>query len=53
VLPLLEIGQDDLDYWAGTLSADEYAAYPWDEASVKAAIDAVADGKDAEAPALK
>lgn len=53
VLPLLEIGQDDLDYWAGKLSADEYAAYPWDEASVKAAIDAVADGKDAEAPALK
>lgn len=53
VLPLLEIGQDDLDYWAGTLSADEYAAYPWDKASVNAAIAAVADGKDAEAPALK
>ncbi|MDR6611194.1 substrate-binding domain-containing protein [Leifsonia sp. 1010] len=53
VLPLLEIGQGDLDYWAGKLSADEYAAYPWDEESVNAAIAAVADGKDAEAPALK
>ncbi|MFF9564659.1 substrate-binding domain-containing protein [Leifsonia sp. NPDC014704] len=53
VLPLLEIGQGDLDYWAGTLSADEYAAYPWDKESVNAAIAAVADGKDAEAPALK
>ena len=53
VLPLLEIGQGDLDYWAGKLSADEYAAYPWDKESVNAAIAAVADGKDAEAPALK
>ncbi|GAA0434097.1 substrate-binding domain-containing protein [Leifsonia naganoensis] len=53
VLPLLEIGQDDLDYWVGTLSADEYAAYPWDQKSVDAAIAAVAAGKDAEAPALR
>ena len=53
VLPLLEIGQSDLDHWVNALSADEYAAYPWDKKSVEAAIAAVADGKDAEAPALK
>ncbi|MGO1410890.1 substrate-binding domain-containing protein [Microbacterium sp. JB110] len=53
ILPLVEITQDDLDYWVENLSADEYAAYPWDEESVSAAIDAVNAGEDAEAPAIR
>lgn len=52
VLPLLEIGQDDLDYWVGQLASDEYASYPWDEASVAAAIKAANDGHDVVAPAI-
>jgi ribose transport system substrate-binding protein len=53
VLPLLQIGQSDLDRWVSELQPDEYAAYPWDRASVDAAIAAVAAGKDAVAPAIK
>lgn len=52
VLPLLQIGQDDLDAWASSLDADEYAAYPWDEESVNAALEAIAAGEPAPAPAL-
>ncbi|SFN80684.1 substrate-binding domain-containing protein [Mycetocola miduiensis] len=52
VLPLLQIEQADLDYWLGELDSDEYAAYPWDKASVEAAIEAAAAGDDAEAPAI-
>lgn len=53
VLPLLQIGQEDLDTWVSQLDADEYAAYPWDEASVKAAIEANLAGEPVEAPAIK
>lgn len=53
VLPLLQIGQEDLDTWVSQLDADEYAAYPWDEASVKAAIEANLAGDPVEAPAIK
>lgn len=53
VLPLLQIGQDDLDYWVSELDADEYAAYPWDEKTVAAAIAAILAGDPVEAPAVK
>jgi ribose transport system substrate-binding protein len=53
VLPLLQIGQEDLDTWVSQLDADEYAAYPWDEASVTAAIEANLAGDPVEAPAIK
>ena len=53
ILPLVQISQDDVDYWVDKLSADEYAAYPWDQASVDAAITAINAGDDAVAPAIK
>ncbi|WP_350348191.1 substrate-binding domain-containing protein [Agromyces sp. G08B096] len=53
VLPLLQIGQEDLDTWVSQLDADEYAAYPWDEATVQAAIEANLAGDPVEAPAIK
>ncbi|SEB63185.1 monosaccharide ABC transporter substrate-binding protein, CUT2 family [Paramicrobacterium humi] len=53
ILPLVQIDKADLDYWVEQLSADEYAAYPWDEASISAAIDAINAGEDAVAPAIK
>lgn len=53
VLPLLEISQEELDGWVSELEADEYAALPWDKASVDAAIEAVSAGEDAAAPATK
>ncbi|GAA2227963.1 substrate-binding domain-containing protein [Herbiconiux moechotypicola] len=51
VLPLIQIGQDQLANYAD-LGADEYAALAWDEASVDAALEAIANGEDAPAPAL-
>lgn len=53
VLPLLEISQDDLDYWADKLDSDEYAANQWDKESVDAALTAIAAGEDVLAPAIK
>jgi len=53
VLPLLEIGQEDLDYWVDALAADEYAANQWDKDTVDAAIAAIAAGEEVVAPALK
>lgn len=53
VLPLLEISQDDLAYWAEQLESDEYAANQWDKASVDAALAAIAAGEDVLAPAIK
>ena len=53
VLPLLQIGQEDLDYWVSELAADEYAAYPWNEESVADAIAANLAGEPVEAPAVK
>ncbi len=52
VLPLVQVTQDNLDYWADALSADEYAANAWDEESTGAAITALLAGEPAEAPAL-
>lgn len=53
VLPLLEIGQADLDFWVDKLGADEYAANQWDKASVDAALAAIAAGEEVRAPAIK
>lgn len=53
VLPVIQIGEDQLDYWLDTLETDEFASYPWDEASVTAALTAINDGKTAIAPELK
>ena len=52
VLPLVQVTQDNLDYWVDALSADEYAANAWDEESTGAAITALLAGEPAEAPAL-
>ena len=52
VLPLLQIPAEDLDYWVAELGADEYAAYPWDEESIAAAIAAINAGDEAVAPAV-
>jgi len=52
VLPLVSVNQENLDYWVSKLGADEYASQPWSEASVQAALDAIAAGKPAPAPAL-
>ncbi len=49
VLPLLQISKDQLADYAD-LGADEYASLPWDEASVDAALKAIAAGEDAPAP---
>ncbi|MFJ6677522.1 substrate-binding domain-containing protein [Microbacterium sp. NPDC091382] len=53
VLPLVQVAQADLDYWVDTLGTDEYAANAWDEASITAALTAIAAGEPVEAPALK
>lgn len=53
VLPLVQVAQADLDYWVDTLGTDEYAANAWDEASITAALEAIAAGEPVEAPALK
>jgi ribose transport system substrate-binding protein len=53
VLPLLEIGQADLEYWVNNLDSDEYAANQWDKATVDAALAAIAAGEDVVAPAIK
>ncbi|MCH8562891.1 substrate-binding domain-containing protein [Nesterenkonia sp. YGD6] len=53
LLPIMQIEESDLDFWLENLSADEYAAYPWDQESVNAAIDAAIAGEPAEAPALQ
>jgi ribose transport system substrate-binding protein len=53
VLPLLEIGQADLEYWVGNLESDEYAANQWDKKTVDAAIAAIAAGEEVAAPAIK
>lgn len=52
VLPLLNISQEDLDYWVSTLGADEYAANAWNEENTAAAIAALLAGEDVQAPAL-
>ncbi|MGO3885470.1 MAG: substrate-binding domain-containing protein [Mycetocola sp.] len=53
VLPVIQIGEDDLDYWLDTLETDEFASYPWDKESTDAAIAAINAGDTAVAPALK
>lgn len=53
VLPLVQVAQADLDYWVDALGTDEYAANAWDEASITAALEAIAAGEPVEAPALK
>ncbi|MFB8385636.1 substrate-binding domain-containing protein [Microbacterium sp. NPDC055910] len=53
VLPLVKIAQEDLDYWVAELSTDEYAANAWDDASIEAALAALAAGESVEAPALQ
>lgn len=53
VLPLVQVAQEDLDYWVETLGTDEYAANAWDEATIEAAIEAIAAGEPVEAPALE
>lgn len=52
VLPLLEISQEDLDYWLDELGPDDYAAYPWDKESVDAALEAIKAGEPAPAPSI-
>lgn len=53
LLPIMQISEDDLDFWLENLSADEYAAYPWDKESVDAAIEAAIAGEPVEAPAIQ
>lgn len=53
LLPIMQISEDDRDFWVENLSADEYAAYPWDKESVDAAIDATIAGETVEAPAIQ
>lgn len=53
VLPLVTVLQEDLDYWVSVLGADEYASIAWDDASIEAALEALAAGADVQAPALK
>lgn len=50
VLPLLQIDQSQLGYWLSELGPDDYAAYPWDRETVRAALDAVKAGEPAVAP---
>ncbi|MGJ0202641.1 substrate-binding domain-containing protein [Leucobacter sp. gxy201] len=52
VLPLVQVTQDNLDYWVDALSVDEYAANAWDEATTDAAIAALLKGEDVQVPAL-
>ncbi|WES63844.1 substrate-binding domain-containing protein [Microbacter sp. GSS18] len=52
VLPLVQVTQDNLDYWVDALNADEYAANAWDEESTDAAIAAILAGDQVEVPAL-
>lgn len=53
VLPLLQIDAEELDYWVDELDSDEYAAYPWDEESVAAAIAANVAGEPVEPPSVQ
>lgn len=53
VLPLVQVSQEDLDYWVGSLGTDEYAANAWDEDSIEAALAAIEKGEDVQVPALK
>ncbi|QBR89715.1 sugar ABC transporter substrate-binding protein [Microbacterium wangchenii] len=53
VLPLVKIAQEDLDYWVSELGTDEYAAIAWDDESIEAALEALENGEDVQAPALQ
>ncbi|PFG29878.1 ABC transporter substrate-binding protein [Paramicrobacterium agarici] len=53
ILPLLEISQDELDFWVENLGADEFAAYPWDKESVAAAIEAIKAEEEVVAPSIE
>ncbi|POX66131.1 sugar ABC transporter substrate-binding protein [Microbacterium sp. Ru50] len=52
VLPLVQVTQENLDYWVETLGTDEYAANAWDEETTDAAIAALLAGDDVAVPAL-
>lgn len=53
ILPLVVIDEEERDTWLEDLSSDEYAAYPWDEESVGAAIDATLAEEKVEAPSVQ
>ncbi len=53
VLPLVQVTQDNLATWVDQLATDEYAANPWDEASTMAAIEALLNGEDVQAPVVE
>lgn len=52
VLPLVQVQQENLDYWVESLAPDEYAANAWDEESTQAAIEALLNDEDVPVPAL-
>jgi ribose transport system substrate-binding protein len=53
VLPMVSIPVADRDIWLKNLSSNEYAAWPWDKASVDAAIISTEKGQAVKAPAIK
>ncbi|MDX2376551.1 substrate-binding domain-containing protein [Microbacterium sp. LRZ72] len=53
VLPLVQISQDNLDTWVAELSTDEYAANAWDAESTQAAIEALLNGEEVQAPVVE